>query len=206
VIQLISLGDIKSITLGGGEPSLYPGIVGLTNHLLHTFPNLGIGVKTNGTGNIDAILGLISLAQKHVMLHVSISADKYHKPIPDVVTKAVADSDGAGVGINEASGFSPIRMGRAMFLDEAESNGCGRSNIVIAADGTVFPCPHGLSWRYDCLPTIKVTEVLMDRLAIEATTVYAPRCCRNEDEYIQWVTFGYPQTLDFLYESEPCKS
>jgi MoaA/NifB/PqqE/SkfB family radical SAM enzyme len=206
-IQLAKHCKCTRITLGGGEPTLYPEIHKVLLKVYTAVPNASIGVISNGTGDFDA-LRLLCATIKHIpMADIAFSNDKYHRPIPTHVREWIQSQDSSSLIIREPKVGPPQAIGRGETLPPDEvtfAPPCVGSGISITPDGTLYPCLCGLTWdpRVPRVANINVNDVVKDHYAMQSLYYHEGRCCRDVASYEYWTSHTYPQYVAELRDPE----
>jgi hypothetical protein len=131
-----------NLTIGGGEPLMHPMFFELLDMAVEANGKAGhneLMVITNGK-EFEATKKLIQLAyEKRIILTVSL--DKYHKPLPDYVMAEYLNVDRHPY-INMAYSFIPgtlVKAGRAKDLPLAEDV-CVDPQVIVDAHGRIWTC------------------------------------------------------------------
>lgn len=199
--KLLDSNYFREVTLGGGEPSLHPSVIDLVMRLNRDYPSIHVGMVTNGTGDITVLKELIRFSE-FGNLSIRVSTDRYHKPPNIEVVELIKTFPLKAYLSHPDHTWKPVPMGRGQKLVDrnADSTYCGETGITVSATGAFYPCCCGLS--YEAKNRMRVQDVVIDRLCIEAATQYAPHCLESSKRYEEWVSQGYKETLEFLRQFE----
>jgi hypothetical protein len=193
----------ERVTLGGGEPTLYSHILPLIVRLNQECPDVCVGVVSNGTGDPEVLRMLIHYAEFRGNLSVEISTDKFHRPLDRALVEMIQSVQLHTVQLRTPELYTqPLGRARKFTPRDPDTWYCGCSSVAVSATGNYFPCGCGLEWGHECGKSLKLLDILSDRMGFEAAAQYAPRCLSTVAQYEEWVSTGYYETIEFLREFE----
>lgn len=177
------------ITLGGGEPTLYPDLVGLAKRLLEDIPRTNIFVITNGTGDFTQLSALVALSTKTEYLGIEVSNDDFHTIVSPSVTALINGANNPRVLIRPNTGKYARPQGRGLAIaDPTNYIPCICAAHTVAPDGTLFPCCCGLSWLDKPAVSLNVKDLVGDAWLTDYMQK-CPLCCHTPQAYEDFVRY-----------------
>ena len=175
-----------SVTLGGGEPTLYPGLFDLVLRIRQEC-NIPVGMVTNGTGDPELVKELIRYSEATGNFSLEISADNFHaRPSSELLTLVDSVKPWVASFRMPDDEWLPYAQGRAKILPHTSSKlGC-TGGTYVSAQGYVFPCSCGLSYYQECDNKITVTEWMEN-----GPSEHSPFCIETPWEYNEWVNYRF---------------
>jgi len=124
--------DVKTVTLGGGEPTIHPEFMKILEYAIEVKgAKENVGITTNGSMT-DIALKLADMTDKGI-ISASLSLDKYHSKIDNRVVKRYSDK-------GRIKTFSEVKnIGRGKNIPNAVDQ-CFCPMLNIAANGDIYTC------------------------------------------------------------------